>query len=74
MAVALARAQTIEEARAKAEAVAKGMSIYLLFAIGFKGGVALAEAPLGIEGRTQQQRTAEQNRPDQSLHPPQHQH
>ena len=29
------------------EAVAKGMSIYLLFAIGFKGGVAVNEAGLG---------------------------
>ncbi|MEM8592603.1 MAG: sodium-dependent bicarbonate transport family permease [Pseudomonadota bacterium] len=31
------------------EAVAKGMSIYLLFAIGFKGGVAVAEN--GIDGQ-----------------------
>ena len=30
------------------EAVAKGMSIYLLFAIGFKGGVAVAE--LRVDG------------------------
>jgi len=31
------------------EAVAKGMSIYLLFAIGFKGGVAVADH--GLDGR-----------------------
>lgn len=30
------------------EAVAKGMSIYLLFAIGFKGGVAVNEAGLSV--------------------------
>ncbi|KIT16989.1 sodium-dependent bicarbonate transport family permease [Jannaschia aquimarina] len=29
------------------EAIAKGLSIYLLFAIGFKGGVSVAEAGLG---------------------------
>lgn len=29
--------------------IARFLSLYLLFAIGFKGGVALAEAPLGIE-------------------------
>ena len=29
--------------------IARFLSLYLLFAIGFKGGVALAEAPLGVE-------------------------
>jgi hypothetical protein len=29
--------------------IARFLSLYLLFAIGFKGGVALAEAPLGME-------------------------
>ena len=31
------------------EAVAKGMSLYLLFAIGFKGGVGVAEHGGGLE-------------------------